>query len=155
MLETYLVIFLLAEEAYAIPVSHVQEIQGYATHQAPRKVPDTPAYFEGIIDLRGEVIPILDLKQHFELGKTVPSRKTCYIIVSTPEEKVGILVDAVLEVQRIQEEELTAPPQRLLNTVRKNYISGITRMQTKGEESTQVIHLDIPRLLAETQGKQL
>lgn len=155
MLETYLVIFLLAEEAYAIPVSHVQEIQGYATHQAPRKVPDTPAYFEGIIDLRGEVIPILDLKQHFELGKTVPSRKTCYIIVSTPEEKVGILVDAVLEVQRIQEEELTAPPQRLLNTVRKNYISGITRMQAKGEESTQVIHLDIPRLLAETQGKQL
>lgn len=155
MLETYLVIFLLAEEAYAIPVSHVQEIQGYATHQAPRKVPDTPEYFEGIIDLRGEVIPILDLKQHFELGKTVPSRKTCYIIVSTPEEKVGILVDAVLEVQRIQEEELTHPPQRLLNTVRKNYISGITRMQTKEENSTQVIHLDIPRLLAETQGKQL
>lgn len=151
MLETYLVIFLLAEEAYAIPVSHVQEIQAYAAHQAPRKVPDTPDYFEGIIDLRGEVIPVLDLKQHFQLGKTIPSRKTCYIIVSTAQEKVGILVDAVLEVQRVQEEQLTPPPQRLLSSARRNYISGITRLKNT-EESAQVIHLDIPKLLERTQG---
>lgn len=151
MLETYLVIFLLAEEAYAIPVSHVQEIQAYAAHQAPRKVPDTPDYFEGIIDLRGEVIPVLDLKQHFQLGKTIPSRKTCYIIVSTAQEKVGILVDAVLEVQRVQEEQLTPPPQRLLSSARRNYISGITRLKNT-EESAQVIHLDIPKLLEKTQG---
>lgn len=151
MLETYLVIFLLAEEAYAIPVSHVQEIQAYTAHQAPRKVPDTPDYFEGIIDLRGEVIPVLDLKQHFQLGKTIPSRKTCYIIVSTAQEKVGILVDAVLEVQRVQEEQLTPPPQRLLNSAQKNYISGITRLKAT-EESAQVIHLDIPQLLERTRG---
>lgn len=151
MLETYLVIFLLAEEAYAIPVSHVQEIQAYTTHQAPRKVPDTPDYFEGIIDLRGEVIPVLDLKQHFQLGKTIPSRKTCYIIVSTSQEKVGILVDAVLEVQRVQEEQLTPPPQRLLSSARRNYISGITRLKAT-EESAQVIHLDIPKLLEATRG---
>ncbi len=155
MLETYFVVFLLAEEAYAIPVSHVQEIQGYSAHQVPRKVPDTPDYFEGIIDLRGEVIPVLDLKQHFHLGKTVPSRKTCYIIVSTPQEKVGILVDAVLEVQRVLEDQLTPPPERLVASIRKTYISGITRLSAKRDQTTQqVIHLDIHKLLEATQAPQ-
>lgn len=150
MLETYFVVFLLAEEAYAIPVAHVQEIQGYTTHNSPRKVPGTPDYFEGIIDLRGEVIPVLDLKQHFQLGKTVPSRKTRYIIVSTPQEKVGILVDAVLEVQKVLQEHFTPPPERLLASVGKSYISGITRLNTKAEDTTQVIHLNIHKLLEET-----
>lgn len=154
MLETYFVVFLLAEEAYAIPVSHVQEIQGYSTHNAPRKIPGTPDYFEGIIDLRGEVIPVLDLKQHFHLGKTVPSRKTCYIIVYTPQEKVGILVDAVLEVQRVLKEQLTPPPERLLTSIRKTYISGITRLNAKGNSTTQVIHLDIHKLLEATRNPQ-
>lgn len=150
MLETYLVIFLLAEEAYAIPVSHVQEIQAYAAHKAPRQVPDTAAHFEGIIDLREEFIPVLDLKQHFHLGKTVPSRKTCYIIVQTETEKVAVLVDAVVEVQKVQEEELTPPPERMKQSVRNSYISGITRLQSKQSNQTdtiQVLHIDIQKLL--------
>ncbi len=151
MLETYLVIFLLAEEAYAIPVSHVQEIQAYAAHEAPRQVPDTPEYFEGIIDLRGEFIPVLDLKQHFGLGKIEPSRKTCYVIVHTPGEKVGILVDAVLEVQKVQDGELTPPPERMLKSIQKDYISGITRLKTKHHDQhneTQVLHINISKLLS-------
>lgn len=151
MSETYVVIFLLGQDAYCIPVSSVQEIQGYHAHPAPRQVPDTPDSFEGIIDLRGQVIPVLDLKQRLGIGNIKPSRKTCYIIVDTSDEKIGLLVDAVVEVQRVGECAFQDPPKRLQVAISRDYVRGVGKLTSRSAEhegDRLVILLDVERLIA-------
>lgn len=151
MSETYVVIFLLADEAYAIPVARVQEIQGYHTHLAPRRVPDTPAFFEGIIDLRGQVIPVVDLRQQLGLGRLQPSRRTCHIIVDAGSEKIGMLVDAVLEVQRVSDQAFAPPPKSLRVAIERDYVRGVGRLSSKSAEQQEdrlVILLDVERLIS-------
>ena len=154
MSESYIVIFLLAEEAYSIPVSCVQEIQGYHVIPPPRKIPDTPDHFEGLIDLRGQVIPVLDLRRQLGLSASVPSRKTCYIIVDAHQEKVGLLVDAVVEVQRVQADAFQMPPERMKAGVHRDYILGVGKLSPKNHDDDKketskrlVIQLNIERLL--------
>ncbi len=155
MPETYIVIFLLAEEAYSIPVACVQEIQGYHVISPPRQIPDTPPHFEGLIDLRGQVIPVLDLRRQLGLSASVPSRKTCYIIVDTQQEKVGLLVDSVVEVQRVQADAFQPPPERMKAGVHRDYILGVGQLSPKNHDEIEkkedskrlVIQLNIERLL--------
>lgn len=155
MPEAYIVIFLLAEEAYSIPVSCVQEIQGYHVIPPPRQIPDTPAHFEGLIDLRGQVIPILDLRRQLGLPTALPSRKTCYIIVDSQQEKVGLLVDSVVEVQRVPADAFQPPSMRMKAGVHRDYILGVGQLKRKSEDQKGqktdskrlVIQLNIERLL--------
>lgn len=150
MSEIYIVIFLLADEAYSIPVSRVQEIQGYHAHPAPRQIPDTPPHFEGIIDLRGMVIPILDLRFQFGLPKAAPTRKSCYIIIDTQSEKVGLLVDAVVEVQRLSPDAFQSPPTSMKTAISRDYIVGVGKLASKSASQSEprlVIQLDVDKLL--------
>lgn len=151
MSETYVVIFLLGQDAYSIPVAAVQEIQGYHALPPPRKVPDTPPFFEGIIDLRGQVIPVLDLKCRLDLGEISPSRKTCYIIVDSGDEKIGLLVDAVVEVQRLGQNTFQDPPKRVKTAVSRDYVRGVGKLVSKSADyqgERLVILLDVERLIA-------
>jgi len=151
MSDLHVVTFLLANEAYCIPVSCVQEIQGYHVHPAPRKVPDTPDFFEGLIDLRGQVVPVLDLRRRFGLGQIIPSRKTCYIIVDAGSDKVGVLVDAVMEVRRVGEHVFKEPPPRIRMAVSQDYVLGVGKMASKSagyEGERMVILLDVERLIS-------
>lgn len=153
MSELYVVIFLLAGEAYCIPVASVQEIQGYHVHPPPRPVPDTSTLFEGIIDLRGQVVPILDLQRRFGLGQVKPSRKTSYIIVDTGAERIGLLVDAVLEVQRVSEQSFHPPPARMKLIASRDCVIGVGKLPAKSAdhegEHRLVVLLDVERLLNE------
>lgn len=149
--EIYVVIFLLADEAYCIPVSSVQEIQSYRAHPSPRKVPNTPPFFEGIIDLRGQVIPILDIRQRFQMDAAEVTRKTCYIIVDMHNEKIGLLVDAVVEVQRVHSQSFQAPPARMKVSVNRDFVLGVGKLAAKSadysDEKRLVILLDIEKLI--------
>lgn len=151
MSDNYVVTFLLADEAYCIPVSRVQEIQGYHAHPAPRPMPDAPPFFEGLIDLRGQVVPVLDLRQRFGLGKIPPSRKTCYIIIDTEAETVGLMVDAVIEVQHVGAQHFNEPPSRARLTVHQDYILGVGRLVSKSTDYSEhqrlVVLLDVDRLI--------
>lgn len=150
MSEIDIVIFLLAGEAYCIPVSSVQEIQGYHSHPPPRPVPDSSNLFEGIIDLRGQVVPVLDLKHRFNLGRVEPSRKTCYIIIDTGEEHIGLLVDAVLEVQRVHAQSFNPPPARMKMAASRDCVRGVGKLPSKSTERKDehlVVLLDVDKLL--------
>jgi purine-binding chemotaxis protein CheW len=156
--ELYIVIFRLGSEEYSIPVSHVQEIQRCHRLSLPRKMPDIPPFFEGIIDLRGQIIPILDLRKRFHLLPLEPGRESCYIIVETREDVVGILVDAVSEVLRVPAELFAPPPARLRTAISARYMVGVGRLKNKDENSRKerlVVLLDIEKILNEDEQSQL
>ncbi|MBF2054031.1 MAG: chemotaxis protein CheW [Candidatus Sericytochromatia bacterium] len=152
MSDYYVVTFLLADEAYCIPVSRVQEIQGYHAHPPPRPMPDAHPFFEGLIDLRGQVVPVLDLRQRFGLAKVTPSRKTCYIIIDTETEKVGLMVDAVMEVQHVGAQDFNMSPSQGSWAIHQNYILGVGKLRSKSAEAADaqrlVVLLDVDRLMA-------
>lgn len=87
--------FQLASETYAVPIRTVSEIIGLGeiTH-----VPNLPVYMKGIINLRGKVLPVMDLRRKFSLPTTEYNRETCIIIVDIWSRKVGLIVDTVREV---------------------------------------------------------
>ncbi len=105
-------LFDLDKEAYGIPILRVNEIIGM-TEITP--IPKTPDFMRGIINLRGRIIPVLDLRTKFGLCEKAPDAQTCIIIVERMYENslvyVGLLVDRVAEVLSITSENIDLPPQ--------------------------------------------
>ena len=104
--------FRLGEEDYGLEILKVQEIIGL---QEITTIPRTPAAFRGVINLRGKVIPVVDLRQKFAMETAAASRKTCIIVVQisagTDGNRImGVIVDEVSEVLTIGSEEIEPPP---------------------------------------------
>jgi purine-binding chemotaxis protein CheW len=119
--------FTLDEEEYGIGILKVKEIIGMMDITL---VPRTPEFIKGVINLRGKVIPIIDLRLKFEMGEIPYTDRTCIIVVEIDSEKgtilIGIVVDAVSEVLNIQENDIEETPAfgTQLNT---NYILGMAK----------------------------
>src|SRR5580700_10565018 len=90
--------FVLADERYGIPIQNVLEIVGL-TDITP--VPRTPRYIRGIINLRGRIIPVIDLRRKFDLPEAKLTPRTCIVVVQVEGVDTGLLVDKVLEVTAI------------------------------------------------------
>ena len=103
--------FKLSSEEYGLEILKVQEIIGIMN---VTKVPRTPEYVRGVINLRGKVIPVMDLRLKFGLEAKGDSEKTCIIVVqlktATADVTMGIIVDEVSEVKDISEEQIEPPP---------------------------------------------
>ena len=121
--------FFLEEEEYGIGILKVKEIIGM---MAITSVPRTPEYVKGVINLRGKVIPVIDLRSKFDLESIEYTERTCIIVVEIDSEAstvlIGIVVDAVSEVINIKEEEIEETPTfgTKLNT---DYILGMAKME--------------------------
>ncbi len=121
--------FTLDEEEYGIGILKVKEIIGMMDITT---VPRTPAFIKGVINLRGKVIPIIDLRLKFEMGEIPYTDRTCIIVVEIDSEAgtilIGIVVDAVSEVLSIQEGDIEDTPAfgTQLNT---DYILGMAKTQ--------------------------
>lgn len=149
-----IVVFRLGDEEYCIPVEFVQEIQGYRQQETPRSIPDSPDFFIGLINLRGHIIPVIDLKRHLGLGEVVPDRQTCFIITEIESELVGILVDAVKEVLPVKPDLFEAPPPKLTHVVKTTYIKGVGKLKPRDvQETTErlVVLLDIEKILSQNE----
>ncbi|OQA81669.1 MAG: Chemotaxis protein CheW [bacterium ADurb.Bin243] len=134
-----LVSFRLGVEEYGVSIMKVQEI---IRMQEITKVPQMPDFIEGIINLRGNVIPIIDLRKRFGLScaeKTIDSR---IVVVSVRERIVGIIVDGVSEVLRLSEEQIEPPPPAV-STAGREYIKGVGKL-----EKRLLILLDIDKILS-------
>ena len=114
--------FLVGDVAYGIEISYVVEI---ISVQEITLVPHTHAYVKGIINLRGTVIPVIDMGMRFGRGDIVYTDKTCIIVLSLDEMSVGILVDGVEDVANIDDESIQEPPTTTGNTVRNNFIKAV------------------------------
>ena len=135
--------FLLAGEEYAIGALRVKEIIEYATVTT---VPGTPAYVRGVINLRGSVVPVLDLAVKFGLAASPVTKRTCIVIVEVElggeGTVLGILADAVSQVVGLSPDEIETPP-AFGTLVRVDYLLGIGKV---GEKF--VLILDVDRILS-------
>ena len=134
--------FTLDKEEYGIALLKVKEIIGMMPITS---VPQTPDYVKGVINLRGKVIPVSDLRRRFEIAAASYTDRTCIIVVEIQGEEttiqLGIVVDAVSEVMNIKAEEVEAPPS-FGTKVETDYILGMANMDGQVK-----ILLDIDRVL--------
>lgn len=116
--------FPLGKEVYGIEIRHVTEIIGI---QPITEVPEMPAYVKGIINLRGKIIPVMDVRLRFKKEPKDYNDRTCVIVVDIQNTSIGLIVDGVSEVTNIPEEEIVLPPQ-LNSEVQNRFISGIGKV---------------------------
>jgi purine-binding chemotaxis protein CheW len=102
-----LISFEIAGQEYCIDVRSVREIRGWTP---PTFVPSTPPYVLGVINLRGVVMPVLDVRARLGLGQTTPSSRHVYVVVQRDDEVMGLLVDAVQETFSADPQMLQPPP---------------------------------------------
>ncbi len=106
--EIKVVCFRLGEDLYAADIMRVREI---IKPQKPAGMPNMPAFVDGVINLRGAVIPILDLHKRFQLPAVEPGKRTRLLIVSLSGQALGLVVDEVTEVVTVAVNDLRPPPQ--------------------------------------------
>ncbi len=131
--------FFLAGEEYGIEILKVQEIIGMMTITP---VPRTPRFIRGVINLRGKVITVVDLRLKFDMEPKAPTEETCIIVVQTMGIQIGCVVDKVSEVLDIKAEEIEDSPSFGVD-VNTEYILGIGKSQGKVK-----LLLDIDKVLS-------
>lgn len=123
--------FSLGKETYGIPIQHVQQIIGMMDIT---EIPHTPKFIKGVTNLRGKIIPILDLRLKFELPPIDYTDRTCIIIVEMHvngiKKWMGVVVDAVSEVLNIQSSEIEPPPQYGTQT-ENDFLTGMGKVKGK------------------------
>ena len=116
--------FSLGKESYGIEIQYVTEIIGI---QSITEVPELPDYVKGIINLRGKIIPVIDVRLRFKKPEIEYNDRTCIVVIDIDDISVGLIVDAVAEVISIKEENIVPPPEA--NTGFNNkYIKGIGKV---------------------------
>ena len=114
--------FLVGDVGYGIEISYVVEI---ISVQEITLVPHTHAYVKGIINLRGTVIPVIDMGMRFGQGEVVYTEKTCIIVLSLDDMSVGILVDGVQDVSDIDDDNIQDPPKITGNSMKNFFIKAV------------------------------
>jgi len=114
--------FLVGDVGYGIEISYVVEI---ISVQDITLVPHTHAYVKGIINLRGTVVPVIDMGMRFGGSEVVYTDQTCIIVLSMDDMSVGILVDGVQDVTDIEDENIQDPPQTTGNAIKNHFIKAV------------------------------
>ncbi|QCD53284.1 chemotaxis protein CheW [Campylobacter sp. RM16192] len=115
-----LVGFIVGEEEYAIPILNIKEIIKPIEYT---RVPSVPDYVLGVFNLRGSVIPLIDLRKKFALGSVKPGPSTRYIVMKDEENVAGFVIDRLTEAIRIKRNRIDPPPETLIKD--KGMIYGI------------------------------
>jgi purine-binding chemotaxis protein CheW len=139
-----LVSFRLGGEEYGLEILKVQEI---IRMQSLTRVPNSPSYVEGVINLRGKVIPVVGLRKRFGLENREKDKETRIIVVEVQGDVLGFEVDSVSEVLRIPTDTVEPPPR--LSKRNNEYVSGVGKLQSR-----LLLLLDVNRLMAETEARE-
>lgn len=130
--------FKLKEEEYAISILSVKEIIGI---KKITKIPNIPNYIKGVINLRGNIIQVVDLREKFELGLKDYDKFTVIIIIEVKNKLIGILVDQVKDVANIKDEDIQTTISKNVD-LDEEYINGIAKV-----ENSLVVILNIENFL--------
>ncbi len=139
-MEEKLVLFELGGEVYGVDVTQVQSI---IPMQPIITVPGAPSFVEGVVNLRGAVVPVVDLRHRFDLSLPSNGRKSVIVIAELNELQIGLVVDKVTEVTQIPESAIE-PPSALLTSVDTAYLRGIGKVK----DEKLVILLDLVRVFS-------
>ncbi len=145
--EQQLVLFQLADEDYGVNIYSVQRLI-----QVPEitPVPRAPTYVEGVIDVRGDIIPVINLKKRFGFDNTEVGEDGRIVITEIGDQIVGFLVDDVSEVTRLSDEDIE-PPSAVVGGAETDFISGIGKRNTDDATSSNrlIIVLDVQKVLGQ------
>jgi len=133
-----LVSFILGEEEFGVDILKIQEINKML---AITPVPDAPGYVKGVINLRGRIIPIVDLRCRFGFPEREPDKNTRIVVAELGGKIVGLVVDAVMEVMRISSSVFEPPPQ-FLTGAQSEYITAVGKLDDR-----LLLLLDLDRVL--------
>lgn len=145
-MEHQLVVFELGNEHYGVDISAVEAI---IKMQPITVVPHTPHFVEGVTNLRGSVLPVIDLRKRFGLSSEVISKSSRIVVIVLGKTKIGMIVDAVSEVMRVQDDAIEPPPS-MVTTVDTTFIIGIAKIGDK-----LVILLDLSKVLSLQEAQEL
>ncbi len=138
--------FVLNGEEYGIPILKVHEIRGFSM---VTPIPNTPAFIRGAINLRGTVIPVIDLRERFGMPTVEPDRFSVIIVVTVGTRTMGLIVDAVSDVLNVGDDIATPPPE-LGADVDTSFLTGMARADEK-----LVLLLDIDAVLGDPAAVEL
>ncbi|HLM67201.1 MAG TPA: chemotaxis protein CheW [Longimicrobium sp.] len=137
--QVQLVTFKVGGEEFGLDVFSVHEILSY---REVTPVPRAPAFVEGVLDVRGAVVPVVDLRRRFEVAAFGHDDETRIVLVEFGGERLGLVVDSVTEVLRAPETSISAPP-AYIRGLAAEFVRGIVRL-----EARLVILLDLDRILS-------
>lgn len=138
--------FSIGKETYGVEIKYVIEIIGI---QTITEIPELPEYIKGIINLRGKIIPVMDVRLRFKKEPIEYNDRTCVIIVDINDTSIGLIVDKVAEVMIIPDQDIVEPPQ--MNKGNKNrYIKNMGKV---GDDVKLL--LDCEKLLTEDELEEL
>ncbi len=141
--------FALAEEAYALPIMKVREIQAQATLT---RIPKAPPYMPGVINLRGAIVPILELRHRFALGEAPEDTRPVIVIVEVQGRTLGIRVDSVSDVLDLDPAAIRpAPELGTHTTLGREFIAGLASLPGATGTDTMLILLDLDHLLSDSE----
>jgi purine-binding chemotaxis protein CheW len=141
-MEKQLVIFEIGNEHFGIDIAAVE---GIVKMQEITRVPQAADYVEGITNLRGSVLPVIDLEKRFGIPPHERTRETRIVVVNMDKVKIGMIVAAVSEVLTI-DDSVIEPAPAIVTTINSRFITGIARIDTR-----LVILLDLNLVLSETE----
>ncbi len=131
--------FVLGTEEYGLEILKVQEIRGY---DAVTQIANTPDFIKGVVNLRGKIVPIVDLRIKFKLGKVEYNEFTVVIILNLNGRVVGIVVDGVSDVMALKDDQIRDVPS-LVTSIDTKYIVGLATV-----EGQMLILVDIEQLMS-------
>ena len=141
-----LVGFYLGPEEYAVDILKIKEIK---LMQEITNVPKAPDFVEGVINLRGDIVPIIDLKKKLNLGAAELNEESKIIVVEIDTKMVGVIVDEVSEVIEIEDSKLSPPPP-IIGGIEAEYLKGVGKLGDR-----LLILLDLDKILTLEEKNQL
>jgi purine-binding chemotaxis protein CheW len=147
--EIQLVTFMLGGEEYGVPISQIQEIDRLSKIT---RVPKAAQFVEGVTNLRGEVIPVLDTRKRFDLEVKASDDRTRIIIVELGGVKTGLIVDSVREVLSLSKKDIAPPPEAIHSGIDQHFISGIGKVDSG---KRMVVLLDVEKILSKNEQAEL
>ncbi len=141
-----MVSFVLNEEEFGVDILKVQEIIRIVELT---RVPNAPHFVEGVINLRGRIVPVIDLRKRFGLPQNEFDKNSRIVIVAVNNLVVGFLVDKVKEVLRVPKAVIEPPPE-ITSTIHTDYIIGVAKLDDR-----LLIVLDLERILAPSEKNEL
>ncbi|HTW82575.1 MAG TPA: chemotaxis protein CheW [Candidatus Sulfotelmatobacter sp.] len=147
MSETVQVVsFKLGSEEYGVEIAQVQEINRMV---AVTHVPRAPQFMEGVINLRGQLIPIIDLRTRFGMPRAEHTKNTRIVVTDIGAKRVGMVVDSVSEVLRLPTDAIEDAPE-MITGVDTEYIRGVGKI-----EDRLIILLDLAKIITGTEKREL
>lgn len=134
-----LVVFTAGKELYGVGIQSVHEIVKVPEVTA---VPDAPASLEGVINLRGKIVPVIDLRKRLRVAGIERTKSTRILIIENAGRMVGLLVDSVSEVLKVQPDAVEAPPE-IISSIGIEYITGVVK-----SGSRLIILIDLNKVLS-------